>query len=220
VIRGDIGGLGLYDALHLCEFTRTTGSVLVTGPGRSGTIWLHDGAVSFAETDGGVDRGLARAGINAELWALAVSSGRGSSVLIDGGLTPVELRAFVEDRVEATVAELAAIPDPRVEVAGDPGWFGSDQLVPISEVIDAARIINYGGQLIGDTGADALIALCPSDAAVTVTAEHWNVLVDLIGTVDLATLRRRVGNRPAIDFVRFLQGRSLASTVMALPPIE
>ncbi|MGF1665483.1 MAG: DUF4388 domain-containing protein [Acidimicrobiia bacterium] len=220
MIRGEIGSLELYDALHLCEFTRTTGAVLVSGSGRSGAIWLHDGAVSFAETDGGGDRGLNRAGIAPEPWAIARSSGRAGSALIDGGVSAVELRSFVKERIEVAVAELASIPGPRIEVTGDPGWFGHDIVFAVPVVIEAARIINFGGELIGDTSPDTLIALCPSTAPVTVSAEQWNVIAEMIGTIELATLRRMVGNRPAIEFVRFLQGRSLASTVMAMPTLD
>jgi hypothetical protein len=220
VIRGEIGSLELYDALHLCEFTRTTGSVLVTGSGRSGVIWLHDGAVSFAETAGGPDRGLTQVSISPDLWITARSSGRGLSALIDGGVAPTEVRSFVKDRIETTVAELASIPSPLIEVTADRGWFGHEITFAVPAVIDAARVINFGGELIGDTSPDALIALCPSNVPVTVGAEQWNVIAEVIGTVELATLRRMVGNRRATEFARFLQGRSLASTVMAMPTLD
>ncbi len=220
MIRGDIGSLELYDALHLCEFTRTTGSMVVSGSVRSGVIWLHDGTVTFAEIGGGLDRGLAAAGIGSDLWVAARSSGHGAQTLIDAGLSAFDLRAFVQERIETTVAELATVAGPRIEITADPGWFGHDHAFPVTAVIEGARIVNFGGELIGDTSHDALIALCPADAPVTMGAEHWNVIAEVIGAVELATLRRKVGNRPATEFVRFLQGRSLATSVMAMPPLD
>jgi hypothetical protein len=220
VIRGEVGRLELYDALHLCEFTRTTGSVLVSGSGRGGTVWLHDGAVSFAETASGSDRGLRWAGISHDLWSAARSAGRGWSALIDGGLAPTELRSFVQDRIETTVAELASIPSPRIEITADPGWFGHDLTFAVPAIIDGARTINSGGELIGDMSPDALIALCPSSSPVTLGARQWNVIAEVIGTIELAGLRRLVGNQGAIEFVRFLHDRSLAATVMAMPALD
>jgi len=225
VILGSIAGLGLYDALNLCEFTLSSGSLRATGSNKSGSIDLHEGTIVFAEIDGRPAAGIHRFGVASDMWesvrADPGAGGRAVSALLDRGADPAEIRRFVRYRIEHVVAELAAVDGLHLDVVAETGWFGSELPRAIPEVIDAARVINFGGELIGDSTPDALIAMCPMDSGtISFGANEWTAIAELIGAVDLATLRAKLGNRRATELVRFLQARSLATAVVAMPTLE
>ncbi|MDH4117569.1 MAG: hypothetical protein OEX04_19020 [Acidimicrobiia bacterium] len=226
MITGDISQLGLFDALHLCEFLLATGTLRSSSASKSGLIYLDKGRISFAELEGRQDATIdvERSGIDPRLWHRIVSmspNGAAASTLIDLGAEPDAVRRFVRRRIDNVVAELALLDDSHLDMTPEPGWFGAEITHSITSVVDAARVINFGGELVGDSTTDALVALCPTDAnTVTLGTQEWNVIAELIGAVDLANLRSRVGGREATAFVRFLQSRSLATAVVAMPGLE
>ncbi len=226
MISGDISELALYDALNLCEFMLVSGTLRCTSESKSGSLYLSDGRLAFAEISG---REVAtidaeRSGLDGSLWSsVAIDpSNRGAiaSVLIQQGADPDSLRRFIRRRIENVVAELALTHDLRLDIVLEPGWFGAEVTHPISSIIDAARVINFGGELVGDATGNALVAFCPvDDGNVMLGAEEWNSLVDLLGAVDLGYLRERLGSQRAIRFVRFFQSRSLATAITAMPDL-
>lgn len=217
----DLSGLGLFDALNFCEFTLAYGVVQIDSPGCSGRIHVHDGDITFAETSD-ASEGVADvegAGIPVEVWQSVATDpqARGSvpSALIDRGVDPAAVRRFVRRRVERVVARLALETDHRVSTVPDGGWFGNEIGVPISVVIQSARVINYGGELVGDQTGDALIAVTPSDeATIVLGGDHWAAIAELLGATSLGALREKLGGRRAVELVRFLQSRGLASVVL------
>lgn len=226
MIDGDISELALYDALNLCEFMLVSGTLRATSELKSGAIYLSEGRIAFAEIEGRATASIdaERSGVDASLWSeVAVDPGnRGAiaSVLIEQGADPESLRRFVRRRIENVVAELALTDGLRLDMILEPGWFGSELTYSISSVIDAARVINFGGELVGDTTGSALIAFCHVDGGnVTVGADEWNAVAELLGAVDLATLRERLGPQRAVRFVRFFQSRSLATAITAMPDL-
>jgi hypothetical protein len=226
MISGDISELALYDALNLCEFMLVSGTLQATSATRSGSVYLSNGRLAFAEIEG---RGTAsidaeRSGVDPSLWSkVAIDpENRGSiaSILIERGADPESLRRFIRRRIENVVAELALATDLTLDLKLEPGWFGEEITFPISSVIDSARVINFGGELVGDATGHALIAFCQVDSgSVTLGAEEWNALADLLAAVDLGSLRDRLGPDRAVRFVRFFQSRSLATAITAMPDL-
>jgi hypothetical protein len=224
MITGDISTLALFDALNLCEFMLVTGTLRGTSPLKSGAIYLYEGRLAFAEIEGRETASIdaERSGVDPSLWStVAVDpTHRGSmaSALIEQGADPTSLRRFIRRRIENVVAELALTDGLRLDLSVESGWFGTEVTFPIASVIDAARVINFGGELVGDNTGNALVAFVPTDnATVMLGAEEWNALADLMGPLDLSWLRERLGDQRAIRFVRFFQSRSLATAIMAMP---
>lgn len=214
MIAANLDGMGLFDALNLCEFTLATGTLTITGGALTGSVQLHLGALSYAEIEGREEIGLERWGIGTELWRRSRAEGEVVSGLLDRGSEPAAIRSFVLDRLHRTIADLAGISEPHISFDPRPGWFGHELTFPVGEVIEGARIINFGGSLVGD-GDQALVALCPATTPVTIPPEHWNLLAAMVGAFDLDELRRTLGMRPATDLVRFLQTRGLATAVLS-----
>lgn len=221
MISGPLPGIGLYDALHLCEFGLAAGTLRVDGGGRSGAIHLAGGFITFGEMTGRRDELVERHGISLGVWNEAVtrSSGNVAGALIDAGTDPGRVRRFVQERIERAVAELATLPDPRLEVDPTPGWFGDSPTFQVPAVVDVARLINMGGDLIGEHVDEAVVALCPTNTPVTLPPDHWNVVAGLLDSIELSGLVESIGRRRAMEFVRFLQMRSLASTMKAAATI-
>lgn len=227
MIPGDLRNLSLFDALNLCEFTLASGTLWARSSRKSGALYLSSGELTFAELEG---RELAtidaeRAGLDGEIWTRtaedADNHGSMVSALSDAGANHDSVRRFVRQRIEHVLAELVLVDDLEIDLATDEGWFGSELAFPAATLIEAARVINFGGQLIAETASDALIALCPTDGSnVTLGADHWNVMAELIGAIDLGELRDKIGHTEAVEFVRFLQSRSLATAIVAMPSIE
>jgi hypothetical protein len=224
MITGDISNLALFDALNLCEFMLVTGTLRGRSSVKSGSIYLDQGRLTFAEIEGRERASIdaERSGMDPVLWTdVAIDPfHRGSiaSALIEKGADPVSLRRFIRRRIENVVAELALTDDLKLDLSVESGWFGNEITYPIASIIDAARVINFGGELVGDRTGNALIAFVPTDhATVMLGAEEWNALANLLGPMDLAGLRERLGDQRAIRFVRFFQSRSLATALMAMP---
>lgn len=227
MIYGDFSNLSLFDALNFCEFTLARGTLRASSPQKSGVLYLASGELAFAELEG---REMAtidaeRAGLDPDIWVRVAGdpANRGAVVaaLLDEGIDADSVRRFVRQRIEHVLAELVLVDDLTLELTADEGWFGSELAFPISSSIEAARVINFGGQLVAETATDALIALCPTEeSSVTLGAGQWNIVAELIGAVDLSSLREKVGGSDAIEFVRFLQSRSLATAVVAMPTVE
>lgn len=191
------------------------------GGGRSGVIHLSGGAITFGEMTGRRDDLVERHGIASAVWteAVATAPGNVAEALIDAGTDPGRVRRFVQERIERAVAELATLPDPRLEVDPTAGWFGDAMRFQVPGVVDVARLINMGGDLIGEHVDDALVALCPTDTPVTLPPDHWNVIAGLLDGIELSGLSEMIGRRRTTEFIRFLQVRSLATTMVAVPPV-
>lgn len=226
MLNGDISDLALYDALNLCEFMLVSGTLRCTSEMKSGAIYLSEGRLAFAEIEGRERASIdaERSGVDPSLWSTVAVDPRNrgaiASVLIEQGADPESLRRFIRRRIENVVAELALAEGVRLDLTLEPGWFGAEVTYSISSVIDAARVINFGGELVGDNTANALVAFCPVDGGnVMLGADEWNAMADLMGAVDLDWLRERLGSQRAVRFVRFFQSRSLATAIAAMPDL-
>lgn len=206
-LRGTLDDLPLPDVLALLARTGATGQLHVGGS-HGGSLWLADGQIYAAATEGGPSMwdSFVRTGTVTEAgWeeATASMSERGGSLvaaLVRHGADPDAVTRVVEERVVTTVFELmlqAAAPfefraDER-HPAGHHGGFAVD------DVLDAVRRrLATWREIAATIPSTAIVTriraqLPPGVREVTVSAGEWHVLAALDGHRTVAEVVRSLG---------------------------
>lgn len=206
-LRGTLDDLPLPDVLGLLARTGATGQLHVGG-NHGGSIWLADGEVYAAATDGGPSMwdSFVRTGtVSAAGWdeATASMSAHGGSLvdaLVRHGADPAAVARVLQERVVTTVFELM------LQVAA-PFEFRADERHPagrhggfaVDDVLDAVRRrLATWREIAATIPSTAVVTriraeLPPGVANVTVSAAEWHVLAALDGHRSVAEVVRSLG---------------------------
>lgn len=207
-LRGTLDDLPLPDVLTLLARSRATGHLHVRGE-HGGSLWLDEGDLYAASTDGGpsmwdsfVRTGtVTSAGWDTATAAVAEAGGSFADALVRwGGADPSAVARVLHERVVTSVFDLMLRP-------GAPFEFVADERHP------AGRYLGFGVHEVLDTVAQRLATWreiaksIPSTAVVarirselptgvhdvTVTAPEWHVLAALDGRRTVAEVVRSLG---------------------------
>lgn len=107
---GPLDGTVLPQVLRDGVVARLTGSVIVTGRGDGGQIWLHDGRIAYAQTDSQPQLAIAlrAVGVVDEAGLVSLRDSMGLAPVLRPGVTP-DVVAVVTDLTEQALARLLAL---------------------------------------------------------------------------------------------------------------
>jgi Domain of unknown function (DUF4388) len=207
-LRGTLDDLPLPDVLALLARTNATGQLRVGGP-HGGSLWLGDGEVYAASTEGGpsmwdsfVRTGtVSGAGWDAATAALSEGGGSLADALVRwGGADPSAVARVLHERVVTSVFELMLEPSAPFEFLPDERHPAGRYLgFAVEHVLDAVhqRLATWK-EIAASIPSTAVVARMRPElpggvADVTVTAPEWHVLAALDGRRSVAEVVRSLG---------------------------
>lgn len=206
-LRGTLDDLPLPEVLALLARTEATGQLHVGGA-HGGSLWLADGQVYAAATDGGPSMwdSFVRTGVvTPAAWeeaTAAMSEGGGSlpEALVGRGADPGAVARVLEERVVTAVFELMLqVGAPFEFRTGEHHPGGRHQGFGVEDVLDAVtRRLAKWKEIAASIPSTAVVtrirpALPPGVDEVTVAASEWHVLAALDGRRTVAEVVRSLG---------------------------
>lgn len=215
VLQGRLDEISLMEALQLLAASAQSGVLRLTGS-FSGTVFLRDGAVTFAEADRcqPLEEALARAGAR-------LPGGRGG-FRVDWSHETAQLEAVVRQNVVDVVFELMVLSEGDFEfMTGQTDPWGSPFAFRIESLArDVERQVvewkNVAEAIPPMTAKLRMVARLPlPQPEVAVTADEWQMLASLDGWTTVADLVAESHMRP-FDACRALQGLVVKALVVTL----
>ncbi|MEY2570109.1 MAG: hypothetical protein QOE63_459 [Acidimicrobiaceae bacterium] len=200
MLRASLDTFSADEILGLIGRARATGAVRVFGPHTLGTVFCHEGSVTFATTDAADDllgvltrAGFVRDAHPADATGLA-------EYLMNVGLDMQRLHDFVRHRTEESTFELSMWTEGHLEFdAGVDHPYGDAFSYPMSGVLDGVsrRRMQWARFLerlpSTDTVVAQVAALAGDDGDLTISRTQWRVLAAVDGRRSIAELAHALG---------------------------
>ena len=200
MLRASLDTFSADEILGMVGRARATGALRIFGPHTLGTVFCHEGSVTFATTDAADDllgvltrAGFVRDAQPADATGLA-------EYLMNAGLDMQRLHDFVRHRTEESTFELSMWHDGHLEFEADLDHpYGDAFSYPMSGVLDGvgrrrAQWARFVERLPStDTVVAQVSALAGDDGDLTISRTQWRVLAAVDGRRSVEQLAQALG---------------------------
>lgn len=203
MLRASLDTFSADEILVMVGRARSSGALRVFGPHTLGSIYCHDGAVTFATVDDRDDllAVLRRAGFARDGAAGAVHDATSlAEHLMGAGVDMQRLHDFVRHRTEESIFEVSLWDDGHlVFEPGQDHPYGDAFSYPMAMVVDGVRRRRAQWTQLAERVPSpdvvlAQVAGAPGDDGdLTITRTQWRVLAAVDGRRSVAELARSLG---------------------------